>query len=355
MKHIPVFNGGVVSAATNISVYSTNAFTVSQPGVGGVFNIDTTDLSGGGTRRVFTMRPNADQDVDPLTHVRGLDFRLRQGGIAVNTTGSRAGNFVYVGRNGMSSTYPSASAGLRALSSGFNWASTGTCVLGSGLYNTALVGGGSTVTAGHVTNLIANRGVIGFQDSVGTGDGDKPLAGSIGTGSIFLAASPNDVSVGGSHPITNIYGFHVEDLAITDATNTAGVKVEDQSSGHAIQTGTGEVELGDLTSTLKGRGLATRTMNGATGTLADDDDIILLDYSNTGTQAITLPDPSTLTVVAGTLREFKFKDIDGNCTTNKATLTPAAGTIDDVGSVDLDADYATLVIWTDGSNYLVGD
>lgn len=108
---------------------------------------------------------------------------------------------------------------------------------------------------------------------------------------------------------------------------------------------------------ITGDGLMRKITNvsSATYALLGTDDIIQIDYTTTGTVAVTLPDPSTLGVPANSVQVFVFKDGDGDANTNNITLTPAAGTVDGAGSVVISADYGTLVLYTDGSNYYVAD
>lgn len=248
----------IANGAITVDETSDEALLVRQDGdVADVLTVNNTDHSGGGLQRTIEIRPNGANDIDPTANVRSLDLQTRLGGAGTNANGTRGTNFVLVGRNGMLSSGTGGS-GLRAQSAGFNWASTGTCAEGNGMNTTALVGGGNTIDAGTVTDLIGNRIHVGFQSSAGAGDRSTPNTGTITNAIGFNVLSPADVSDGaGSHTIVNCYGLQIQDQSVTDVTNSYAIDIEDQSDGYAIRTGTGLVEFGGRINQSQGTNAAS--------------------------------------------------------------------------------------------------
>lgn len=77
-----------------------------------------------------------------------------------------------------------------------------------------------------------------------------------------------------------------------------------------------------------------------------DDHLVLVDTS-AGAVEISLP-----SAVTASNRKFIIKD-KGNASTNAITVTASAGNIDGFGSVTMGNSFATLPVFSDGSNFWV--
>lgn len=76
--------------------------------------------------------------------------------------------------------------------------------------------------------------------------------------------------------------------------------------------------------------------------------IIFVDSSSS---AITINLPSASSVASGS--EITIKDKSGSASTNSITVSAGTGTIDGLSSVVLENDYSALLIYSDGSQWLL--
>ena len=75
-----------------------------------------------------------------------------------------------------------------------------------------------------------------------------------------------------------------------------------------------------------------------------------IDITATGAFALSLPGPAASNN-AGQL--YTIKDVAGNAGTFNITITPATGTIDGAATFVLSTNYASVTLYSDGTNYLV--
>ena len=94
-----------------------------------------------------------------------------------------------------------------------------------------------------------------------------------------------------------------------------------------------------------------RVIAASTGTIAITDRIIIVDYTTTGTVALTLPAASTAwNATDGIGLQFLIKDLDANASGNAITISRAgADTI-----VDSAAAQTSTTITTDGGGIWIG-
>ena len=86
----------------------------------------------------------------------------------------------------------------------------------------------------------------------------------------------------------------------------------------------------------------------ATYSLLATDYILAVNYTVTGTVAITIP---TDQCVSG--RIIEIKDSGGNANTNNITITPQAETIDGDATSIISANYNSVSLYSDGSSWFV--
>lgn len=107
------------------------------------------------------------------------------------------------------------------------------------------------------------------------------------------------------------------------------------------------VESSQLLKTSGARIKGVTTVNAAAYDVLDTDHVLLVSYSETGTCAIDL---KTAQLVAG--RTLRIKDIGGLAETNPITIsTEGTATIDGEDTAIIDADYGTLDLICDGTNW----
>lgn len=118
-----------------------------------------------------------------------------------------------------------------------------------------------------------------------------------------------------------------------------------------IAGGKGDIELApaEALNINSAQKVKLTTVAGATYTLLVDDYLLHCTYSPTGTCAITLP---TAQMVAG--RMFRIKDAGGEAGTRNITLsTEGTEKIDGEDTFDVDINYGTYTIYSDGSHWFV--
>lgn len=87
--------------------------------------------------------------------------------------------------------------------------------------------------------------------------------------------------------------------------------------------------------------------------LSTSDSLISTDYigwcaTSGGSFAIAIPDASTM---PGKI--FVIKDVDGNAATNNIVITPAAGNIENAGSLTMNINYMSVDLQSDGTNWWI--
>lgn len=79
--------------------------------------------------------------------------------------------------------------------------------------------------------------------------------------------------------------------------------------------------------------------------------ISLYRYTGTTGSTLTLSDTSKGYVDGDTVWQFTVKDEGGNCTDEPLTIQPESGTIDGAASIQLQIDFGSVLIYSDGTNY----
>jgi len=102
-------------------------------------------------------------------------------------------------------------------------------------------------------------------------------------------------------------------------------------------------------STKGGRWRNITTINSATYSLVNGDDILNVTYTSTGPTTITLPSSQ---VASG--RTIVIKDASGNAGANNITInTEGSETIDGSETLTISSDYGSVTIYSDGVNWLI--
>ena len=156
--------------------------------------------------------------------------------------------------------------------------------------------------------------------------------------------------------LTNNNRFGGASTHLQQVTGTLAVSGSAQATPALYATGSGRVGIGtnspshnlDVNGNTRLRGgvVVGRRTKTSSYTMAVDDYIIGV---GTDTAAVTLTLPDAATFTAGQI--FVMKDEDGNAATNNITVTTATAgdKIDGKNSVILDANRASVNIYTDGS------
>jgi len=175
------------------------------------------------------------------------------------------------------------------------------------------------------------------------------FAGDTINGSSFLTIASNGASVVLATRGSN--AWFIKDKVVAASTGTAGsIEIATGAETLALSSATLAVTpetLGDFADNrlYKYSQIGTSTKNIVE---ADAGSVYYVTYTNTGTVAITLPDPGTLSAAGRFAVEIWDAATAG---TNGITITPAAGTIDGNASLSISNDKAGLKIFTDGTNY----
>jgi hypothetical protein len=157
----------------------------------------------------------------------------------------------------------------------------------------------------------------------------------------YMWLRPEDTVTGAAIKI----GVDHSTLIIDEAGGTKNVQVV----GNAT-LGATDSDVHTVNGTLRTRFPLT-TVAAATYTLTatENNSIVHVAYSTTGTCAVTLP--AIASCPAGTW--FQIKDANGDANINNITVTPNGGTIDGDATITLNQSYTAVQIYSDGSNWFL--
>jgi len=206
------------------------------------------------------------------------------------------------------------------------WNSTGTATECSGTSGIFIIGSGTangTITkASGTSGAIVHLGTGTITEGAGILGQTLVLStGTLTDGAALQAESPSNPA----GTLTNAYGLRIKDIS-------AG------TTNYAIQTGAGRVSFGDQVE-------VNRTSTAVNVNSSDETIIGVTDTSAARTVTLDSDD-----VIDG--RIIIVKDESGGAATNNITLaTEGAETIDGQSTLAINANYGTLRVYSDGTNW----
>lgn len=231
-SEIATFTSILSTFQAPIVIDSTNseAFLIRKNGdAGDAFTVNTTDIGSTGTIGI-AFQANGGANLTPGSFP--IIINTNRG--YLGPTGTQTGNFWgFTNELRVRGTTTIIGGDIRGIMGESVWASTGSANTMQGIVATTFIGGGSSVSAGTVTNQYGARLSVGYFNVTGSGELNKPASGAITTAYGLAISSPSGTSA--SHTIGTFYGLHIGDALATGVT-----------TAYSIFTGTGQSRFGDF-------------------------------------------------------------------------------------------------------------